>query len=122
MLFILFNMYVSPVAVCGALYEDASGTILSPGYPGNYANNLDCGYTIVTDPQKFVVIQFQEDYFGIEGSRKSRSSASRPPPPPPSPGTPMPPGSRQSGMMIGEFIWHAKLFTGSVYSTVLIYA
>ena len=37
----------------------------SPGYPGNYGNNLDCNYTLVGPASDFVVATF-EDTFDVE--------------------------------------------------------
>ena len=77
-------------SVCGAIYTDEKGTIVSPGYPNNYDNNLDCGYTIIANPQHFIVVQFTE--FAVEGARNkytptdwghiSDGSNSTAPPPP----------------------------------------
>ncbi|XP_013388746.1 cubilin-like [Lingula anatina] len=52
---------------CGALFTQDTGIILSPGFPGNYENNLTCNYTIMVDPQKFVLLTFDEENFNIEG-------------------------------------------------------
>lgn len=52
---------------CGAVYTAEEGVILSPGYPFNYGNNLDCNYTISVEPQKYVILTFDPDHFNIEG-------------------------------------------------------
>ena len=35
-----------PCAGSGVVINDASGVIMSPNHPGNYANNLDCTWTV----------------------------------------------------------------------------
>ena len=35
-----------PCAGSGVVIDDASGVIMSPNHPGNYANNLDCTWTV----------------------------------------------------------------------------
>ena len=57
------------VSGCGTRYTSDSGTVISPGYPRNYDNNMDCGYLITVDPQHFVTLTFQPGHFGIEGAR-----------------------------------------------------
>ncbi|CAH1775425.1 unnamed protein product [Owenia fusiformis] len=52
---------------CGAIYTKDKDIIQSPGFPNNYANNLHCEYLISVDPQKYVVFQFKENGFSIEG-------------------------------------------------------
>ena len=71
MIFILF------LSVCGAHYSMESGTLVSPGYPNNYVNDLNCNYTITVDPQKFVILTFLPSYFGIEGLRNKPGPNSR---------------------------------------------
>ena len=68
--------YLFYVPVCGGTYyappsSDTSGSIISPGYPGNYGNNLLCNYTIEVDPEDFIMLQFDDDAFYIEGLRKA---------------------------------------------------
>ena len=43
-----------------------SGTFQSPGYPGNYGNNLQCDVTITVTPGKFIQLTF--DVFDLEDS------------------------------------------------------
>nr|CAB3266627.1 suppressor of tumorigenicity 14 protein-like [Phallusia mammillata] len=51
--------------VCGQRdFTAPSGFISSPGYPGNYLNNLYCEYTITTSPGLTISISFQ--HFSIE--------------------------------------------------------
>ncbi|XP_070174131.1 cubilin-like [Littorina saxatilis] len=50
---------------CGALITDTSGKIMSPGYPRAYQNNLRCNYTIVGDPQHYILLAFDSRY-GLE--------------------------------------------------------
>ena len=43
---------------------ESSGTFQSPGYPGNYGNNLQCDIIISVTPGKIVQIDF--DDFDLE--------------------------------------------------------
>ena len=76
-IYIFFNIINNfLLTVCGGTYyaplsADTSGTIISPGYPGNYGNNLLCNYTIEVDPEDFIMLQFDDDAFYIEGLRKA---------------------------------------------------
>ncbi|KAK3105916.1 hypothetical protein FSP39_008473 [Pinctada imbricata] len=54
-------------AGCGAIFTEDSGSFISPGYPNAYVDNLRCNYTIATDPQRFVVLEFDSLIFAIEG-------------------------------------------------------
>ena len=40
---------------------------VSPGYPNEYGHNLVCNYTIVVDPQRFIVFNFFRINFHLEG-------------------------------------------------------
>ncbi|XP_071156308.1 cubilin-like isoform X2 [Mytilus edulis] len=51
---------------CGAVFMDDNGVFVSPGYPNNYGPNLVCNYTIVSNPGRFIVLQFNR-IFDIEG-------------------------------------------------------
>jgi hypothetical protein len=42
-----------------------------PGYPNDYGYNLLCNYTILADPGRFIVVQFDEQIFEIEGKYSS---------------------------------------------------
>ncbi|KAL3836256.1 hypothetical protein ACJMK2_021695 [Sinanodonta woodiana] len=53
-------------AVCGGVLKASAGILTSPGFPSNYENNLNCNYTIVSDPQKFIVLEFDPDNFILE--------------------------------------------------------
>ncbi|XP_069122184.1 cubilin-like [Argopecten irradians] len=50
---------------CGSVYTEESGRIVSPGFPGMYENHLLCNYTIISDPQRFIVLRFS--MFDLEG-------------------------------------------------------
>ena len=52
---------------CGATFYGESGVVMSPGYPDNYANNLNCTYDIIGNPQKNTIITFNPQRFHIEG-------------------------------------------------------
>lgn len=53
---------------CGGTYTAAVGSIFSPGYPNNYQHNLTCDYFIVADPTQYIVMQFDDSNFRIEGT------------------------------------------------------
>ena len=44
---------------------------MSPGYPGDYGNNLRCVYTIDAQPQDFIMLQFRQDFHVEGGATKS---------------------------------------------------
>ena len=51
---------------CGETFNGTeSGEFTSPGYPNAYTNGLVCDYKIITPPQDFVQIEFQ-DPFALE--------------------------------------------------------
>lgn len=47
-----FNTIFTPVALCGGFIQGSSGTILSPGFPDFYPNNLNCTWIIETSHGK----------------------------------------------------------------------
>ena len=51
---------------CGENFTALSGTIISPGYPVAYSNNLDCNYDISVASNQFITLAFEEPFF-IEG-------------------------------------------------------
>jgi len=54
---------------CGGVFYSSSGSLSSPGYPGQYANNLNCNYTIVPKGEDFIIATFVET-FDIELGRR----------------------------------------------------
>ncbi|KAF7245952.1 Cubilin [Varanus komodoensis] len=46
-------------ACCGANFTAPSGRIVSPNFPSQYDNNLNCNYIIEVDPQSVVILTFQ---------------------------------------------------------------
>jgi cubilin len=52
-------------AECGAVYNGTEGTIVSPGFPDNYDNNLNCTYEITGNPQKHTILRFTPGRFFI---------------------------------------------------------
>ena len=49
---------------CGnVIYHDHSGTVKSPGYPGDYPPNVDCIWQIIVDPAYHVEVTFDEDFY-----------------------------------------------------------
>ena len=59
---------------CGYLLTEDNGVVMSPKHPLTYPGKLDCNYTISVDPQKFIVLEFDEDQFGIERARVADNS------------------------------------------------
>ena len=51
---------------CGQTFTNPEGVIVSPGYPNNYGNNLNCTYDIIVNPQHFIILQFDRNHFQIE--------------------------------------------------------
>ena len=43
---------------CGGVLTGSRGSLTSPGYPEQYANNLACNYTILAPDRDFVVASF----------------------------------------------------------------
>ncbi|XP_076437271.1 cubilin-like isoform X2 [Babylonia areolata] len=56
---------------CGGTFTSRMGLIVSPGYPRAYANNLKCNYTIVGDPQHYVMLDFDSSVFELEVGRRN---------------------------------------------------
>lgn len=52
MSFELLNSFFFFPALCGGYIRGSSGTILSPGFPDFYPNNLNCTWTIETSHGK----------------------------------------------------------------------
>ena len=52
--------------------------ILSPGYPGNYGNNLLCDYTIIAGDQRFILLTFDQNHFHIQGREDRNTQGNRP--------------------------------------------
>ncbi|CAH1265878.1 CUBN [Branchiostoma lanceolatum] len=46
------------LGTCGGTYTADTGTISSPGYPGNYDNNADCSYSIQVSAGHIVQLEF----------------------------------------------------------------
>ncbi|XP_063003684.1 cubilin [Elgaria multicarinata webbii] len=47
------------ISRCGANFTAPSGRIVSPNFPRQYDNNLDCSYIIDAGPQSVVILTFQ---------------------------------------------------------------
>lgn len=43
---------------CGSNYTNPSGYIVSPNYPKQYDNNMNCTYIIEADPLSLVILTF----------------------------------------------------------------
>ncbi|XP_078597736.1 CUB domain-containing protein 2-like isoform X3 [Branchiostoma floridae x Branchiostoma japonicum] len=46
------------LGMCGGTYTSDTGTITSPGYPGNYDNSADCDYSITVSAGNVVQLEF----------------------------------------------------------------
>uniref|UniRef100_A0ACB8FV66 Uncharacterized protein n=1 Tax=Sphaerodactylus townsendi TaxID=933632 RepID=A0ACB8FV66_9SAUR len=49
----------SYISRCGANFTAQSGQIVSPNFPSQYDNNLNCNYTIDVEPQSVVILHFE---------------------------------------------------------------
>uniref|UniRef100_A0A8C3CRJ2 Cubilin n=1 Tax=Cairina moschata TaxID=8855 RepID=A0A8C3CRJ2_CAIMO len=47
------------ISRCGRNFTSPEGLIVSPNYPGQYDNNLNCSYIIDQGPQSLVILEFQ---------------------------------------------------------------
>ncbi|XP_059179030.1 cubilin-like isoform X2 [Physella acuta] len=45
-------------SLCGGVFTSPQGSILSPGYPNNYPNNLVCNYTIKASKNQIITLEF----------------------------------------------------------------
>ena len=50
----------------------APGILLSPGFPNVYGHNLRCNYTLSMEPQHYIILEFDQLNFNIEGKWNSR--------------------------------------------------
>uniref|UniRef100_A0A8D0GFF0 Cubilin n=1 Tax=Sphenodon punctatus TaxID=8508 RepID=A0A8D0GFF0_SPHPU len=55
------------ISRCGANFTGPEGRIISPNYPSQYDNNLNCNYIIDVGPQSFVMLRFES--FNLECNR-----------------------------------------------------
>ena len=58
------------LAVCGTTFTSRSGTIHSPNYPSNYANDVDCTSTVRGSPGEVIRVTFTD--FNLESSSTCR--------------------------------------------------
>lgn len=58
--------YLFLFAGCGRNFTSPEGRIVSPNYPGQYDNNLNCSYIIDQGPQSLVILEFET--FHLEGN------------------------------------------------------
>ncbi|XP_013797015.2 cubilin [Apteryx mantelli] len=47
------------ISRCGVNFTDPTGLIVSPNYPSQYDNNLNCSYIIDQGPQSLVLLEFE---------------------------------------------------------------
>lgn len=59
--------YLFLFAGCGANFTSPRGRIVSPNYPSQYDNNLNCSYIIDQGPQSLVILEFET--FHLEGNQ-----------------------------------------------------
>ncbi|XP_033126301.1 cubilin-like [Anneissia japonica] len=55
------------ISYCDEILTDNAGTFQSPNYPAKYANDLDCVYSIIADPNYIIEVKFE--YFDLEPSQ-----------------------------------------------------
>lgn len=56
---IFYNLPISPVP-CLSNFTAPMGTVLSPDYPEGYGNNLNCIWTIISDPGSRIHLSFND--------------------------------------------------------------
>lgn len=61
---VLIMPFSSPIG-CGRNFTNPSGYIVSPNYPKQYDNNMNCTYLIEADPLSVVLLTFVS--FHLEG-------------------------------------------------------
>lgn len=63
---ILTMPYLFLFAGCGINFTSPAGRIVSPNYPSQYGDNLNCSYIIDRGPQSLVILEFET--FHLEGN------------------------------------------------------
>lgn len=63
---IITESYLFMFAGCGVNFTRPAGRIISPNYPSQYDNNLNCSYIIDQGPQSLVILEFET--FHLEGN------------------------------------------------------
>lgn len=59
----LLCVCISPAeGACGGTLRGTAGSITSPGYPAEYDNNLDCTWSILSEPGDTIALVFN-DFF-----------------------------------------------------------
>ncbi|XP_001377380.2 cubilin [Monodelphis domestica] len=53
------------ISRCGANFTSPSGYIVSPNYPSQYDNNMNCNYIIKAEPQEMVILNFQSFHLEV---------------------------------------------------------
>lgn len=56
---VLYNLPILPVP-CLSNFTAPMGTVLSPDYPEGYGNNLNCIWTIISDPGSRIHLSFND--------------------------------------------------------------
>lgn len=62
----LFPIVCDVFSVCGRVYSEPQGRIVSPGWPGNYRASINCAFTIEVEEGRSIALYFHA--FRLEGS------------------------------------------------------
>ncbi|XP_068094350.1 cubilin [Hyperolius riggenbachi] len=69
--FSAYYISINASTACNVAYTDATGVLTSPNYPNNYPNNRECIYTITTDMNSQIMLNFTS--FALQSSSSCTS-------------------------------------------------